>query len=140
MRSQWFKDLVGFPLGLTSKRWFVVSISCEDSSMKVQIAVGNVLDFSADVLISTANPWLNMSGGVNAAIHERCPEIQTELHAILKTKSIASLPPGSVVRTSAGSLPFQNIIHDIAIDAFYDSSIELIGILVDSLDNRETNG
>ena len=36
--------------------------------MNVVVTVGDVLDAAADVLISTANPWLNMSGGVNGAI------------------------------------------------------------------------
>ena len=36
--------------------------------MNVVVTVGDVLDASADVLISTANPWLSMSGGVNGAI------------------------------------------------------------------------
>lgn len=34
--------------------------------MQIQIKVGDVLQCAADVLISTANPWLNMSGGVTA--------------------------------------------------------------------------
>ena len=33
--------------------------------MEIDVLVGNVLDVPADVLISTANPWLQMTGGVN---------------------------------------------------------------------------
>jgi len=36
--------------------------------MNVSVLVGNVLDVPADVLIATANPWLQMTGGVNLAI------------------------------------------------------------------------
>ena len=36
--------------------------------MQIHIQVGDVLEAAADVLISTANPWLNLSGGVNGAI------------------------------------------------------------------------
>ena len=36
--------------------------------MKVEILVDDVLDVPADVLISTANPWLQMTGGVNLKI------------------------------------------------------------------------
>ena len=43
------------------------------SEMNVVVTVGDVLDAAADVLISTANPWLNMSGGANGAICERHP-------------------------------------------------------------------
>src|SRR5262249_59505159 len=40
----------------------------EAEEMNVSVLVGNVLDVPADVLISTANPWLQMTGGVNLAI------------------------------------------------------------------------
>ena len=94
--------------------------------MRTTIVVGDVLDEAADVLISTANPWLNMSGGVNGAIRERVPEIQQELRDYLTQLGRPAIPAGSVVRTSAGSLPFDHIIHAVAIDPFYDSSHELV--------------
>lgn len=106
-------------------------------SLKVNVTVniGNVLDCTADVLISTANPWLNMSGGVNGAILERCPEIQAELRDYLAAHGLKAVPPETVVRTSAGSLPFAHIIHAVAIDPFYDSSIEVVRqALVNALD------
>lgn len=94
--------------------------------MDVKVSVGDVLEFPADVLISTANPWLNMSGGVNGAICERCPEIQDELHQWLEENYKTSVPAGSVVTTSASSLPFLNIVHAVAIDPFYDSTLEIV--------------
>lgn len=94
--------------------------------MKVQVTVGDVLDAAADVLISTANPWLNMSGGVNGAIRERAPSVQTELHKHLESIGDAAVPAGTVVQTSAGELPFLHIIHAVAIDPFYDSSQQLV--------------
>jgi O-acetyl-ADP-ribose deacetylase (regulator of RNase III) len=36
--------------------------------MTLTVLVGDVLDAVADVLIATANPWLQMTGGVNLAI------------------------------------------------------------------------
>jgi O-acetyl-ADP-ribose deacetylase len=36
--------------------------------MEIEVLVGDVLDVPADVLISTANPWLQMTGGVNLKI------------------------------------------------------------------------
>lgn len=95
-------------------------------SMKVFVRVGDVLDYPADVLISTANPWLNMSGGVNGAISARCPGIQAELREFLSSRGLVSVAPCTVVRTSAGTLPFGHVIHAVAIDAFYDSSIEIV--------------
>ena len=94
--------------------------------MNVVVTVGDVLDASADVLISTANPWLNMSGGVNGAIRERCDGIQAELRAQLESIGKNAIPAGSVVRTSAGVLPFSHIIHAVAIDPFYDSSHDIV--------------
>ena len=94
--------------------------------MDVVVAVGDVLDISADVLISTANPWLNMSGGVNGAIRDREPDIQSELRAHLESIGQSAIRATSVVRTSAGALPFSNIIHAVAIDPFYDSSHHIV--------------
>ena len=74
--------------------------------MNVVVTVGDVLDAAADVLISTANPWLNMSGGVNGAICEREPAIQFELRDHLESVGESAIPACSVVRTSAGNLPF----------------------------------
>lgn len=94
--------------------------------MKVKVEVGDVLESRADVLISTANPWLNMSGGVNGAIRMRCPEIQTELREWQQANGRAAVPAGTVVPTSAGSLPFDRIVHAVAIDPFYDTSAEIV--------------
>ncbi|XZE33926.1 macro domain-containing protein [Pirellulaceae bacterium SH501] len=91
--------------------------------MKIIIKVGDVLSEPADVLISTANPWLNLSGGVNGAIREAVgPDLQTELHEILKQQGMSALPVGTVVRSNAYTLPFKHILHAVAIDPFYDSS------------------
>ena len=95
--------------------------------MKVVVTVGDVLDVPADVLISTANPWLNMSGGVHGAIRQRCPAIQAELRDYLDSIGKTTVSAGTVVRTSTGTFPFSHIIHAVAIDPFYDSCIELVG-------------
>ena len=94
--------------------------------MRIRVEVGDVLNTPADVLIAPANPWLNLSGGVNAAISQRCPEIQTELHGFLKSQELAAVPAGTVVRTTGGNLPFAHILHAVAIDPFYDSSEQLV--------------
>ena len=94
--------------------------------MNVVVTVGDVLDAAADVLISIANPWLNMPGGVNGAICEREPAIQFELRDHLESVGESAIPACSVVRTSAGNLPFSHIIHAVAIDPFYDSSPQIV--------------
>ena len=95
--------------------------------MQINIQVGDVLEVAADVLISTANPWLNLSGGVNGAILSAVgPTIQEELHAYLKSQGISAVPAGTVVQSNAGNLPFDCILHAVAIDPFYDSSVVLV--------------
>lgn len=95
--------------------------------MQITIKVGNVLTEASNVLISTANPWLNLSGGVNGAIREIAgPDLQSELHQFLKTQGLAAVPAGTVVRSDPYSLPFQHILHAVAIDPFYDSSVDLV--------------
>ena len=81
--------------------------------MNVVVTIGDVLDTAADVLISTVNPWLNMSGGVNGAICEREPGIQRELRAHLKSMRrkpgtctlVDRLEAKQVVILSVGSSP-----------------------------------
>jgi O-acetyl-ADP-ribose deacetylase (regulator of RNase III) len=95
--------------------------------MHIEVVQGDVLSHPADALICPANCYLNMSGGVNGEILLRGGEaIQRELHGYLKKAGSRSVPPGTVVRTGAGSLPFQHILHAVAIDPFYGSSVELV--------------
>lgn len=95
--------------------------------MKTIIKVGDVLSEPADVLISTANPWLNLSGGVNGAIREAVgPDLQSELHEFLKHKGMSAVPAGSVVRSNPYTLPFKHILHAVAIDPFYDSTPNIV--------------
>ncbi len=95
--------------------------------MLITVETGDVLQTNVDVLISTANPWLNLSGGVNGAILSACGSaIQEELHAHLKQLGVSAVPAGTVVRSDPGCLPFQDILHAVAIDLFYDASIEMV--------------
>lgn len=101
--------------------------------MKIRVKVGDVLREPADVLISTANPWLNLSGGVNGAIREAVgPDLQFELHGFLKQKGVTAVPAGTVVRSNAYTLPFKHILHAVAIDPFYDSTQEIIRITMET--------
>ncbi len=95
--------------------------------MRVHIKIGDVLNESADILVASANPFLNLSGGVGGALLERCgPKLQDELWRYLAASKQANARPGTVVCTSAFGLPFKRILHVTAIDAFYDTSVELV--------------
>jgi O-acetyl-ADP-ribose deacetylase (regulator of RNase III) len=95
--------------------------------MNVIIKVGDILDEAVDVLISSANVHLNLSGGVNGAILQRGGiTIQTELHDYLKQLGKSWVPPGTVVRTGPGPLAVKHVLHAVAVDAFYGTSVELV--------------
>jgi len=96
--------------------------------LETEILVGNVLDVSAAVLISTANPWLQMTGGVNLAIilRPKGENVHAELQQYLPATGHRIVPPGTVVRTGPGPLAVKYILHAVAIDPSYDSSVELV--------------
>ena len=96
--------------------------------MNTEVLVGDVLDVPADVLVSTANPWLQMTGGVNLAIilRPKGEHVHEELQRHLPATGPRMVDPGTVVRTGPGSLPVKHILHAVAIDPSYDSSVELV--------------
>lgn len=101
--------------------------------MRCCVKVGDVLDEHADVLICPANPWLNLSGGVNGAILLRGGQVvQDELRAHLLGAGRVALEAGSVVRTGPGPLDVKHILHAVAIDPFYGSSVELVRQVIES--------
>jgi O-acetyl-ADP-ribose deacetylase (regulator of RNase III) len=96
--------------------------------MNIEVLAGNILDVPADVLISTANPWLQMTGGVNLGIIVR-PQgerVYEELQRFLRDSGKTMVEPGTVVCTGPGSLPVKKIVHAVAIDPSYDSSVALV--------------
>jgi len=96
--------------------------------MKVEVLAGNILDVAADVLISTANPWLQMTGGVNLGIivRPKGEDVYEELQRFLRSTGKKTVEPGTVVCTGPGSLPVKNILHAVSIDPSYDSSVDLV--------------
>jgi O-acetyl-ADP-ribose deacetylase (regulator of RNase III) len=101
--------------------------------MQISVKVGDVLDEAADALICTANPWLNMSGGVNGALLLRGGHsVQEELRAYLRGLGRPAVEPGSVIVTGPGPLHVKYILHAVAIDPFYDSSVKLVERTLDS--------
>ena len=94
-------------------------------SWRVQHA--DLLTIPADGLICSANPSLNLSGGVGGAILLRYgAEMQHFLHAHLQQQQLRHVQPGTVVISPGFGSPFKHVAHAVAIDAFYDTSAELI--------------
>ncbi len=96
--------------------------------MNIDIRVGNIFDVPADILISTANPWFQMTGGVNLGIMVR-PQgelVFEELQRHLQSLGTSYVDPGTVVCTGPGSLPVKQILHAVSIDRSYDSSVDIV--------------
>ncbi len=87
----------------------------------------DILDAQGDGAICSANPSLNLSGGVGGAFLLRYGnEMQERLHRHFNTLGRKFVEPGTVVTTPSCGSPFTAIAHAVAIDAFYDTNAELI--------------
>ena len=95
--------------------------------MKLTIKVGDVLNEGVDVLICTANPGLQMTGGVNGELLQRGGDrIRDELNAYIKSSGKPVVDRGTVVKTGPGPLSVKHILHAVGVNAFYESSSEVI--------------
>lgn len=95
--------------------------------MRWQLRNANLLDQPADVLICSANPFLNLSGGVGGELLMRHgQEIQDELRTYLSSRKLRYVQPCDVIATYNGPAPYKAILHAVAIDAFYDTSPEWV--------------
>ena len=98
---------------------------------------GNILDEPSDVLVCSANGALNLSGGVGADLLGRYGNtMQAAIHQIVAQRSPRWIPHGEVVPYSGPELPWKAVLHAVAVDAWYDSSIELITRIVRHCLNR----
>ncbi len=90
-------------------------------------SIGNILELRADALICSANPLLNLSGGVGGEFLLRYGDaMQTFLHNWLHKSNRQFVAPGTVVAAPPCGSPFHVVLHAVAIDAFYETSAELI--------------
>jgi O-acetyl-ADP-ribose deacetylase (regulator of RNase III) len=93
----------------------------------VTVKQGDLLEEEVEVLVSTANVQLNMSGGVNGAILARGgASIQAELRDHLARIGSHFVDPGAVVRTGPGPLGVKHVLHAVAIDGLYTSDVALV--------------
>ena len=95
------------------------------------VAHGNILDVPADVLVCSANVFLNLSGGVGGEILLRHGDaMQKELHALLAARNQRFVQRGDVVTTPPCGTRFKAVIHAVAVDGFYQSSPDVIEAVV----------
>lgn len=79
----------------------------------------DILDQHADGLLSSANPSLNLSGGVSGAFELRYGNaMQRYLHSYLADSDMRFLAPGKSVVTPPFGSPFLAVAHGVSIDAF----------------------
>ncbi|GEM_PF-6934871 len=91
--------------------------------MQWTITHGDILDVPADVLVCSANVFLNLSGGVGGAILFRYGEaMQKELHGILAHRQRRFVDRGEVIQISPCGTPYKALLHAVAVDALYESS------------------
>jgi O-acetyl-ADP-ribose deacetylase (regulator of RNase III) len=99
--------------------------------MRVEIQQGDILDHPADVLVCSANIYLNLSGGVGGEILRRHgTAMQTALHRHLADRGLRFVQQGDVVETEGFGTGFKHVLHAVAVDGWYHSSADIIANLV----------
>jgi len=99
--------------------------------MRWSVEVGDILDTPADVLVCSANVFLNLSGGVGGAFLLRYgPEMQCALHEYLQERGIRHIHRGAVVSMPPCGSPYRVVLHAVAVDASYESSSAVVTSVV----------
>src|SRR5262245_3553749 len=79
---------------------------------KWKASTGEIFEFSADVLICSANPQLNLAGGVGGEFLRRYGSaMQGFLHNWLRDRGQRFVSPGTVVVAPPCGSSFRAIIH-----------------------------
>ena len=99
--------------------------------MEICLVNKNILDIEAELLVCSANVSLNLTGGVGADIVTRYgTDMQTELHQILKDRTPHYATQGEVFTCHTKGLPYKAVLHAVAVDPMYTSSVEVITDIV----------
>ena len=94
--------------------------------MQVTFKMGDIVKEDVDGLVCSGNIWLNMSGGINGELLRLGGEaMQRQLHDYLATVGKRHVDPGFAIRVGPEPFRFKSIVYTVAVDAFYDSSVEL---------------
>lgn len=100
--------------------------------MKWCVKSGDILDEPADVLICSANPFLNLSGGVGGSFLLRYgTAMQDEMHAHLESNGVNFVEQGTVVRCAPHGSPYRFVLHAVAVDGMYQSSATVVRRIVE---------
>ena len=95
--------------------------------MRWTLTHGDILNTPADVLVCSANVYLNLSGGVGGEILRRFGDaMQKALHRHLSDHNLRHVPRGTVVPTPSCGTWFTTVFHAVAVDGFYQSSPQAV--------------
>lgn len=95
--------------------------------INIDVKQGDILEEPADVLICSANVYLNLSGGVGGEILRRYGDaMQKDLHQYLKDNNLNFVERGAVIQTPGFETSFKHVLHAVAIDAFYETSSDIV--------------
>lgn len=110
--------------------------------MRWSVRVGDLLDVSAEVLVCSANVWLNLSGGVGGEFGRRYGTgMQEELHGYLKSRGLNFVGRGEVVEMPACGSPYRAVLHAVGVDAAYETSAGVVAeVLGESLSRAAALG
>jgi O-acetyl-ADP-ribose deacetylase (regulator of RNase III) len=101
--------------------------SQDETMTQWRIIQGDILATVADGLLCSANPELNLSGGVGGAFAMRYGrEMQAFLHSHLASDGSRFAAPGTCVLAPPCGSPYRAVAHAVAIDAFYDTTPDVI--------------
>ena len=99
--------------------------------MKWTVKHCDILEEPADVLVCSANPYLNLSGGVGGAFLLRYGDaMQRELHGYLSANNLKWVPRGEVVSMPPCGSPYKAVLHAVGVDVFYHTSAEVVTAVV----------
>lgn len=99
--------------------------------MHWSLYVGDLLDVPADVLVCSANVYLNLSGGVGGAFALRYGStMQDFLQAYLAWNGLRFVRRGAVVEAPPCGGPYRVVLHAVAVDAAYDTSPEVVAAVL----------
>jgi O-acetyl-ADP-ribose deacetylase (regulator of RNase III) len=91
------------------------------------VSQADILGTEAEGLICSANPSLNLSGGVGGAFLLRYgTEMQQFLHSHLRSTGQRFIEPGRAVLAPPCGSPYKAVAHAVAIDGFYDTNCNFI--------------
>ncbi|XP_036601137.1 protein mono-ADP-ribosyltransferase PARP14-like isoform X1 [Trichosurus vulpecula] len=83
-----------------------------ESGILLTVQKGDLTQFSADVVVNAANEDLKHSGGLAAALSKAAgPELQRDCDQIIRKQG--KIPPGWAVVSTAGQLPYKQVIHAV---------------------------